>query len=146
MCFATIISTTSEQDLSELDSPSLNFSSQIPSIEEVQFLRYPNKWHVKADESCSCGFRHLDRGMEEFGFSPPQDWLPEEPEEIKATLRLVTVLKGLLESGVKLDCIDVWQRDDKNEPKLTNDINVNLSSMPEQSFRFIENYRFEFSP
>ncbi|SUD39501.1 Uncharacterised protein [Ectopseudomonas mendocina] len=145
MCYAVIFSTTSTRNLEKLNNDTLHFSREIPDLEQLRYLQYPNKWHLTTDGSCSCGFRHLDMGADELGFSEPEDWLPEEPEDIQATLQVVAILKSLLAEGEKLDCIDVWHGGEHTKPSIKNKIAVNLNALSDVKFRFIENYLFNFS-
>lgn len=145
MCYMTVLSTTSDRDLSEFNTPLLQFSRQLPHVPEESFLRYPNKWFLGSKDGCSCGFRHLDRGNQELGFLEPVDWWPEEKEDIDATLQVVGVLKDVLREGAKLDCVDAWAQDQKNDPKLSGELVVNLTSISEANFRFFEGCRFEFA-
>ena len=144
MCYAVIFSTTSTCDLESLNNGTFQFSRELPDLEQLRHLQHPNKWHLTTDGSCSCGFRHLDMGADELGFSEPEDWLPEEPEDIQATLQVVAILKSLVAEGEKLDCIDVWQGSEHTKPSIKNKIIVNLNTLPDAKFRFIENYLFNF--
>jgi len=144
MCYMTVISTTSERELSEFNTPLVQFSRQLPQLPEESFLQHPNKWYLGSKDGCSCGFRHLDHGNEDLGFSEPVDWWPEEQEDIAATLQVVGVFKTLLSEGAKLDCVDGWEQDKKQDPKLHGESVVNLAVIPETSFRFFESHRFEF--
>lgn len=144
MCYAVIFSTTSAFDLESFNNDTLRFAREIPELEQLRYLQYPNKWHLTTDGSCSCGFRHLDRGAGEFGFSEPESWLPEEPEGIQTTLQVVVILRSLLAEGEKLDCIDVWRGGEQTTASIKNKISVNLNELPNVKFRFIENSLFNF--
>jgi len=144
MCYMTLISTTSDRELTEFNTSLVQFSRQLPQVPEESFLQHPNKWYLGSKDGCSCGFRHLDRGNEKLGFSEPVDWWPEEPEDVEATNQAVNIFKALLNEGAKLDCVDAWAEDKKQEPQLNGELVVNLSIIPEASFRFFEGHRFEF--
>ena len=145
MCYMTVISTTSNHELSEFNTPLVQFSRKLPQVPEESFLRYPNKWYLGSKDGCSCGFRHLDHGNEELGFSEPVDWWPEEQEAVEATHQVVRVFRALLSEGAKLDCVDPWVQDKKQAPKLFGELVVNLAAISESSFRFFEGHRFEFT-
>ena len=145
MCYQTVISTTSERELTEFNTPLVQFSRQLPRLPEESFLRHPHKWYLGSKDGCSCGFRHLDNGNEDLGFSEPVDWWPEEHEDIEATLEAVAVFKALLEEGAELDCVDAWTQDEIQYPKLHGEVVVNFAAIPDVCFRFFEGHRFEFT-
>jgi hypothetical protein len=140
-----VLSTTSEKDLSELNSPLINFSRDLPNVPEVSLLKFPNKWYLGSKEGCSCGFRHLDHGNEELGFSDPVDWWPEDDEYIEATKEAVSAFMAIAKDSAQLDCIDAWASDVKKSPILHGEMNVNLGRLPVSSFRFFEGHRFEIT-
>lgn len=145
MCNVIMISTTSEMDLDGLDTSRINFSKEFPKGARESFLKYPNKWYLSTKDGCSCGFRHLlPQCVGELGFGEPTDWMPEEDEDIQATFEAFGIFKLLLGQGAKLDCVDSWE-DDREEIALAGDLTVNLAIIPETSFRFFEEYRFELT-
>ncbi|MNG06522.1 hypothetical protein D3C84_897700 [compost metagenome] len=79
------------------------------------------------------------------GFAEPVEWWPEEPEDIEATKQVVNSFHALLGEGAKLDCVDAWSSDEKADPQLAGEENINFSVTPVSSFRFFEGHRFEFS-
>lgn len=141
----TVISTTSESDLSEFNTPLVRFSKEMPKVQVEAFLQFPHKWFLGSKDGCSCGFRHLDHGNEELGFSEPVDWWPEKAEDIEATRQVVKIFKLILGNGSKLDCIDAWAQDEEDEPRLSGDSLVDLETVSEASFRFFEWHRFELT-
>jgi hypothetical protein len=77
----------------------------------------------------------------DLGFSLPESWYPENEIDVEATKRFESVVRSLVANGHKVDCVDRW------EGATTFDIdtlNVEITKLPEDYFRFIENYRFEF--
>ena len=145
MCYMTMVSTTSERDLREFNTAYVQFARKLPEPPEASCLRYGNKWHLVSRQGCSCGFRHLDQGNADLGFSPPVEWWPEENEDIEATLQAVSAFKAILGDGSKLDCIDSWERAPESEPKLCGELIVDLATLPNVSFRFLEGYRLEIT-
>lgn len=141
----TVISTTSAADLSEFNTPFVRFSREMPDVPVAALLRFPHKWFLGSRDGCSCGFRHLEQRNEELGFSEPADWWPEEADDIEATRQAVRIFISILGEGAKLDCIDAWLQDDKNEPKLAGDAVVDLGTVSEACFRFFEWHRFELT-
>lgn len=145
MCYMTVISTTSKLDLSELNTSLVRFSKDMPNVQVESFLRFPHIWFLGSKDGCSCGFRHLDHGNEELGFSEPVDWWPEDAEDVEAMLQVVGIFKDILNKGERLDCIDAWAKDDEDEPRLAGDLVVNLGAIQESCFRFFEWHRFELT-
>jgi hypothetical protein len=140
----TIISTTSDIELTKYNSKYLAFEKIMPGLPEEIFLQHSNQWYVGSKDGCSCGFRHLmTENYPDLGFAEPVDWFEEDQEDIEATIELVQVFKDILSNNSKLDCVDAWTSDSNESPKLSGDIKVNLAEVSENSFRLVENYRFE---
>lgn len=146
MCYMTIVSTTSNLDLTEFNTGDVVFDREMPGIPEELLLQYDNKWYLGSSQGCSCGFRHLmSANFKDLGFAEPEDWFPENKEDIEATLKLVNIFKTILSDGSKLECIDAWASDNPQGPNISGQVDVDLSQIPEAAFRFIENYQHEFS-
>lgn len=144
MGYMTIISTTSDLDSCAFNSSDLIFDTQMPGIPEEQLLTYPRKWYVGSAHGCSCGFRQLlGDNFADLGFADPEEWFPENPEDVEATLKLVEVFERIALGGSKLQCIDAWCSDDASAPQLSGNLIVNLSELPRGAFRLIENYSHE---
>jgi len=143
MCYCVLLSTTADKDLSEHNVPPyVVFQRDLSHCESgaAEALRYPRKWFVGIKSACSCTFRHLS--AVHLGFAAPEDWCPEEPEEIEATGQFYDVVAGLLSAGKKVDCVSRWAGSPKNAIK---HLDVDLSSVPRDTFRFFENHHFLFS-
>ncbi len=144
MCYMTIISTTSDLDLSKFNSNDLVFDKEMPGVPEEDLLKYPYRWFVGSAQGCSCGFRHLmSQNFKDLGFAEPQDWFHEEPEDIEATLKLVSCFNKIASGGSGLECIDAWVSDDTKGRGLSGNVVVSLSEITQASFRLIENYHHE---
>lgn len=144
MCNMCIISTSSELDLRQFNSSQVVFSQDMPDVPEEKFLKYEYKWYLGSSDGCSCRFRHLmDVNFPDLGFADPEDWFPEEQEDIDATLQLVKIFKTILSTGVRIDCIDAWANASTAEPLITGNVVVDFAEIPDTSFRFIENYHHE---
>jgi hypothetical protein len=142
----TIISTTSDIELTNYNSKYVVFDKVIPSLPEEVFLQHAHKWYVGSKDGCSCGFRHLmSENYPDLGFSEPEDWFEEDQEDIEATIELFIVFNEIISSGSKLDCVNAWAGDSNNAPKLSGDIIVDLTKVSKKTFRLVENYRFEFN-
>jgi len=138
-----LLSTDSEVDLTKFNSKSVEFDSELPPLVEINELKYKNRWLLGSRDGCSCGFRHLHTSAVELGFDVPQDWYEEAPEDIESTLEFAEVVLGLVQTGAKVDCIDVWEH--ATSESTTEDIlPVAISSMPKQNFRFMECRHFVF--
>lgn len=145
MCYMTIISTSSDIDLSEFNSGDVVFSKKMPGIPEEELLTYQSKWYVGSSLGCSCGFRHLmAENFNDLGFAAPVDWFEEDSGDIVATLKLVKVFKKLVSNGSALECIDAWTNSGYCKPELSGSVVINLAQMPESDFRLIENFHHEF--
>jgi hypothetical protein len=80
----------------------------------------------------------------DLGFGEPAEWYPEEPEDIAATIRFIAVMRDLIARGAAVDCIGAWPQGD-GAAALAGTIDVDLSGIGDQAFRFFENHRFVFS-
>lgn len=145
MCYITLLSTTSERDLSQFNNRLIQFSRGLPGIPEEKFLRFPVKWYLGSRNGCSCGFRHLCQGSEDLGFAEPVEWFPEEPEDIEATRLAAEIIRGLLNEGAQVDCVDGWSGEPSTTPKPMREMTVNLSEVSNSCFRFFENTHMEFT-
>ena len=140
MCYALILSTTSNEDLSQFNREDIRFNQQVPDRLPANLLLYPNKWYIGSRTGCSCSFRHLYEP--DLGFGIPEDWFPEEETDIEATKMFVHVVRSLLSTGERVDCIDAW---DGNSERPFSQLSVNLSQIRDEEFRFFENHHFDFS-
>lgn len=141
MCYVLLLSTTSDQDLSESGSDLARFTRTLPDVAAVVKLAFPNRWYVESKPGCSCGFRHLY--SVDLGFGRPVDWYPEEPDDIKATLEVIALIRRLVAAGEKVDCVDAWEHRDMH-PVAEATLTVDLSQVADEEFRFFENHRFVF--
>lgn len=139
MCYVVYISTTSDDDLRVYNSELLRFAPLDASNGHpcTALLENPNRWYVGSKSHCSCTFRHLVET--ELGFGEPEDWFPEEPDDIEATKQLYAVLRQLVASGHRLDCADVWY---DATPDAIKTIDVSIGDVPVTAFRLFENCRF----
>ncbi|MCI0549407.1 MAG: hypothetical protein L0287_00475 [Anaerolineae bacterium] len=139
MCYELILSTTSDEDLSQYNREEIRFNQNVPDYLPVNRLLYPNQWYVGSRTGCSCSFRHLYEP--DLGFSIPEDWFPEEESDIEATQIFVRLVRSLLAKGENVDCIDSWHGNKEPFPPMS----VNLGQIQDGEFRFFENYHFDFS-
>ncbi|MET3135108.1 hypothetical protein AAKU55_005411 [Oxalobacteraceae bacterium GrIS 1.11] len=144
MCYMTILSTTSNDDLSVHNNELVKFSEQMPGVPEEKYLQFPRQWFIGSKDACSCSFRHLYVTSVELGFGAPEDWYPEESEDIEATRQVIAVTRGLIEKGEQVDCVDAWMNDAADADPLAGDLVVNLSEVDDLAFRFFESHRFTF--
>ena len=142
MCYSVYISTDFEGDLSRHNSALIGFEKDFTNSkpEALDLLKYQHRWFVGSKAGCSCTFRHLL--SVELGFGEPVEWYAEEPEEIEATKMFYDVVKSLISSGSKVDCIDIWEGTKKDRIKR---LAVDLPSISRDAFRFFENHHFVFT-
>jgi hypothetical protein len=141
MCYLVFISTDADQELLSQDSSLVSFEKNLGDYEPeiVNSLQYSQKWYVKSKSGCSCTFRHLF--SIELGFGEPVDWYKEESDEIEATKAFYDVVVNLLSAGNQVDCISIWTGTKVDQIK---HLEVDLSSISRDSFRFFENHHFIF--
>ncbi len=144
MRYMTVLSTTSDADLAVGNNETVQFSRELPGVPEETYLRFKNKWYVGSKSGCSCEFRHLYVGSVELGFGPPEAWFPEAPSEIEATRQVIRSIRALVESGEKVDCVDAWAQGQESADPLAGDIEVDLTQVSDEAFRFFESHRFTF--
>jgi len=145
MCFMTVLSTDSPRDLAQLGDAHLTFSRSVPALPEAACLEHAHRWYLGSREGCSCGFRHLMAASASLGFGAPEDWYPEDVDDVAATLAVVAAFKCILADGAQLDCVDGWASDQPAPMALAATIGVDLGTLPAGHFRFIENHRFTFT-
>jgi hypothetical protein len=144
MCYMLLASTDSATDLTIYNDALVTFSRSLPGLPEEEMLENQYPWFVGSRHGCSCGFRHLYVGSVELGFAEPVSWYPEVAEDLAATLRFIAIVRKLVATGARVDCIDAW--DHRDEPaNLSGTVRVHLAEMSDRAFRFYENHRFEFS-
>jgi len=140
MCYSLYLSTSSREDLTKYNSELLRFKPPGPADEKwVGLLRHEHKWFVGSKSECSCTFRHFS--TTELGFIEPQDWCPEDEDNIRATAELYRVIRGLLCAGEHVDCLDLWYDAKGNDIK---EMRVTLSTVSEKQFLLFENHHLMF--
>ena len=145
MCYLTLLSTTSDIDLSLSDTPLLRFSAAMPGVPEERYLRFAHRWHVRSASGCSCQLRHLMTPTKDFGFCEPVDWFPEDAQDVEATRGFAVIVRELASGGERVDCVDAWAHGQPEPAPLAGDLEVDLCAVPAASFRFFENWRFSFA-
>ena len=143
MCYALLLSTTLDDDLSQFNSEVLRFDHTIPKNLSSAELLYPHKWYVGSRTGCSCSFRHLYGPQFEFGV--PEDWFPEEESDIEATLEFIHSVRSLLSKGARVDCVDLWAGSDAEAHVDVPRMPVKLNQIRDEEFRFFENHHFDFA-
>jgi len=142
MCYLVYISTDFEGDLSQHNSALISFEKYFTNAdtEIIDLLLYKYHWYVSSKAGCSCTFRHLS--SIELGFGEPVYWYEESSDEIEATKIFYDEILSLIFQGNKVDCIEIWEGTNKNQVKL---LEVDLSAVPRDAFRFFENHHFVFN-
>lgn len=150
MCMLIHLSTTSDLDLTQFDDPELPLRfERITELNELEghlVSSYPHKWHLTRWGGCSCHFRTAAEVFDTRGtflreelFQAPNDWCPEDPDDIDGTQRVYGVIRRLLESGADVDCVQVW-----NEHDLVCHLHVSLAEVPKVHFSFAKGYCYHF--
>ena len=142
MCYLVYISTDFEGDLSQHNSALISFEKDFTYYEPeiIDLLLYKYHWYVGSKAGCSCTFRHLS--SIELGFGEPVYWYEEPSDEIEATIIFYDKVSSLISQGNKLDCIEIWAGTKRDQIKR---LEVDLSSVSRNSFRFFENHYFVFN-
>ena len=146
MCYMTMLSTDSAEDLGSSSTPRVRFSREMPGVPEERHLAYAHRWFVASRHGCSCGLRHLAEASVTLGFGEPQDWFPEEPTDLEATREVIGLIRHLVAGRARVDCVDAWteHRQRSTGPELAGTVHVNLDSVEDGAFRFFENHRLVF--
>ncbi|MES2571024.1 MAG: hypothetical protein V4710_13335 [Verrucomicrobiota bacterium] len=142
MCYITLLSTTSTTDLAPSNTGLVQWSRKLPGIPEERFLAFPHQWLIGSKSGCSCDFRHLYISSVDLGFGEPEEWFPEEADDIEATLQVIATVRALVEKDESVDIVDAWPN--AEERPLDGTIEVNLGEVSNRAFRFFENHRFIF--
>lgn len=144
MCYSVYLSTTSDADLTEWGNELCKFEKGIwPDDQEiVDLLRHPHKWFVTRYGGCSCHFRHNMNYPDLPAFGPPEEWMPEDPDEIESSAAAYDLFMKLLDGGSQLDIVSVWQPCATDE---VTSLDVRLADVPRDSFRFVANVMFSFT-
>jgi hypothetical protein len=141
MCYQLYLSTSSREDLTKFNSELVRFErAETPGDERLGILENPQRWFVGSKSQCSCTFRHFV--SIDTGFDEPQNWSPEDEDNVRATAELYRVIWSLIRAGERVDCLDLWSNAAREEIKT---MVVNLSAVPEKKFLLLENYHFVFA-
>jgi hypothetical protein len=141
MCYSVLISTDAERDLGVYNTALIRFEKDLAPEEEkvLGLMRHPHIWYVGSKSGCSCTFRHLH--SIELGFGAPEDWYPEDSDEIEATKQFYDIVSTLVSEGSRVDCISIWSGTIEDGVQ---GLDVALSSIAREEFRFFENHHFNF--
>ena len=142
MCYELYLSTSSSEDLARYDSELVHFERPERLDDKTAgTLQNPVKWYIGSKSGCSCTFRHRAGG--ELGFDEPQDWIPEDEDNVKATAELYHVMASLVQGGDEVDCLDLWPGTELDQITV---ISFRISVVSEKAFRLFENHHFVFGP
>lgn len=145
MCYMVYMSTDCPDDLALRSSDLVRFAK--PSSETYSpcppALKHQHKWFVGSKSDCSCTFRHLHPSAVELGFCAPEDWCPEEQDQIDATRELYGILKEIVQRGHHVEVLDCWSGDEE-ENAIARD--VSLTEVPVDRFRLFEGHLFTLRP
>lgn len=141
MCYFVYLSTDDETDLAVHNSPLLVFDRNLDRCERapLDILQFDHKWYVGSASGCSCSFRQVS--STDMGFHVPQDWCPEDPDDIEATRQFYSVVAELIGRGKQVDCVSWWV--DAPADKIVS-MNVDIAVVSKETFLFLENHHFVF--
>ena len=144
MCYTVFLSTTSAEALDELPSALYKFVCTTEQDDRAigDLLKYPHRWYLTGQYGgCSCHFRHDAEGNNS-GFGIPEDWCPEDADNIESTGAVYDALTHIVAGGHSVDLVDIWNG---AGPEGIRDLSVSLHDVPRDAFRFFENVRFVLS-
>jgi hypothetical protein len=145
MCYSLYLSTSSPENLTRYNSELVRFEpldkadSAGVDGDSLRALRNSHVWFVGSKAGCSCTFRHVVE--DSVDFREPEDWCPEEEDEVKATIELYRAIASLRAAGHQVDCLDLWVDTPADQIR---EKPVNLAAVPEKAFRLLEMYHFVF--
>ncbi len=140
MCYSLYLSTSSAEDLTRYNSELLRFRRPGSADEKwMGVLCHEHKWFVGSKSECSCTFRHFS--TTDLGFTEPQDWFPEDADNIQATAELHRVVCRLIAAGEQVDCLDTWYGVKPDEIK---EMVVAFGTVSEKTFLLFENHHLVF--
>jgi hypothetical protein len=154
MCNVVFLSTTSAEDLSR-EGDGLFHIRPIPDQEPeeiVNLLRHPHRWYLECRYGgCSCHFRYTQivepKGRSHVAVDPafgePEDWSPEDDDDIESTAAFYDLLSKLVARGESVDLVAAWEGTEASDLR---SIDVSLSAVPRPAFRFFDGYRFNLLP
>lgn len=139
------MSTDCADDLSRLSSDLVRFEKRSAATysPSPRVLKHEHRWFIGSKSGCSCTFRHLCHESVELGFGAPEDWFPEEPDEIHATHELYRTLKDLVKHGHQVELLDCWSGDEQKEPV---PLDVSMAQVSPEHFRLFERHLFTLRP
>jgi hypothetical protein len=172
VCYSIYLSTSSQEDLSLLASDQFTFipiadpvepeeswkrwaadplfisdtaeASDDPEI--LALLDHPQKWYLESKYGgCSCHFRHwgfIWKNLSDATFSVPVDWSPEDEVEIESTKAVYDALVDVVKNGYCVDLVDCWSG---SEAKDIQTLEVSLTNIPRDQFRFFGGVKFTLS-
>ena len=145
MCYMVYMSTDCADDLSRQSSDLVRFGK--PSVETYspcpRILKHEHKWFIGSKSKCSCTFRHLCRDSVDLGFGAPEDWFPEEQDDIDATHQLYDILREIVHRGHHVEVLDCWSGDEEDDAV---PLDVSLAEVPVDHFRLFEGHVFTLKP
>ncbi len=147
MCNVISISTDQYIDLIKFNCEDISFTQSLPDyVPEIHEMKFENRWYIAGypnEQSCSCHFRIRPL---ELGFNPPEKWLGENEQSIKATKVAYGIFKFLMSQKIKFEIIVSWTQGSVNTDINTiHDIDLDFTKINQDEFCFIENSRMLFS-
>ena len=168
MCYSVYFSTSSSEDFSLLGSDPYyvlrmpdradlvkyasdpNYApseAQILESEILDLLAHDHRWYLGSKYGgCSCHFRfafELNDDVKDEDllglFRPPEDWSPEDQDNIESTHHFYDLMKRLRAEGSQVDVLCHWSDPDVEDIET---MTIDLDKVPRDHFRFFESFRF----
>lgn len=145
MCHMLYLSTDCGEDLSSKSTELVRFEKPSPEAASPapRTLTHEHRWFVGSKSGCSCTFRHLIRESVSLGFRAPENWFPEQQDDIDATHELYGTLNDLVQRGHQVELLDCWSGD---EDKDAVPLDVSLADVSVDRFRLFEGHLFKLKP
>src|SRR5579862_3037159 len=102
MCYLIHVSTSSTEDFSQLPTDLYRFehANQQCDEEPLKLLKHSNKWFLSCRYGgCSCHYRHLECVGRDPESGPPEDWFPEDDDDIESTAAVYDVFARVIAEG-----------------------------------------------
>ena len=146
MCYEIYLSTTSPRDLGTAGDGVICLErwEEADPDQAVSLLQYPHRWYLSIRPGeCSCPFRHWQEIDGELYPAMESESPDEFAEELAATARAFDLFADIVSAGERLDLVDIWKDTALEEMRSKA---LSIQAVSRENFRFLENFRLEFTP
>lgn len=162
MCNLIALSTTCPDDLRQIEQTCCVFEPLGEDDPLGALLELRHRWFVSSRYGgCSCHFRHWTGWYNHPGetrsdgtpvmhretephFGPPEDWFPEDDDDVRATAEFWDILHGLATDHHAVEVACVWESSNADYEVRT--VDVSLREVTREAFRFCDGWRFRIRP